>query len=166
VVVGEHADVLLRPEAEQARAKQRASRQIETTLLLLFGDSGRFLFARRQWQACQIGPGQRNGAAFGNNLGRTVFDDGEGRSQNVVAGDDLVERTPESVFVQDSLETKRARNVVNGALGRQMVEEPEPLLRERERRRLRIRPPRNRRRPTDLLPALPQPALEELTLGG
>ena len=64
----------------------------------------------------------------------------EGRAQRLVSPDDLVDSPPEDCLVDLVLDRVRRAHVEERGAGHQLVEEPEPLLRERHRRGRRAVP--------------------------
>ena len=72
----------------------------------------------------------------------------EDRAQRLVAADDPGERPRQHLRPQGAAEARRPRHVVGGARRVELVEEPEPLLGERQRRLPRLpHQRRGRRRP-------------------
>jgi hypothetical protein len=103
-------------------------------MLSLFpGESkcGGGLFSFRQ--VAQIDDIQIQMQALFDHLHRLPVHADETSSESLVAGDDLIEAACQRRDVQLAAQTHRRRDVVKGAARLQLVEEPEALLRERER---------------------------------
>ncbi len=64
---------------------------------------------------------------------RATVDGRVGGSQHLVPGDDLVERALQDVDAHTSVEAANDCNVVRPRRGLDLIEQPEPLLRERQR---------------------------------
>src|ERR1700741_2841534 len=65
-------------------------------------------------------------------LGLAVHDD-EGRAEHLVARDDAVQRAPQRLAVQLTTQPQPLGDVVGGAELAELLQEPEPLLSERQR---------------------------------
>ena len=59
---------------------------------------------------------------------------GESGPQRIVAPDDVVNRATKRLDVKGSIEVDDERNVIGGRIRRELIEKPEALLRERQRR--------------------------------
>jgi hypothetical protein len=133
--------VLVRAQPQQRRAEERPRRQVE----------GRAppppraraphrRLALRLVQPDRSSTGSANPPKGRDHLHRRAVHLGEGGAQRLVAADDLAQRALQRRHVQRAAQRAARGDVVGGAPRLQPVQEPEPLLRERERQRP-VRPP-------------------------
>ncbi len=141
VVHGEERHRLLAAGAEEPRAQERPARQVE-------GAGG---LRARQPPELRLGEprevdhldAHRLGGAHG--LHRLPVGLGEDGAEHLVAADHLGERARQRLHLQRAAQPHRDGDVVGRASGLQPVEEPEPLLRERQREPLPAQGPLHRR---------------------
>ena len=133
-MLGQQADPLRRGEPQEGGPQQRTAREIERAPRLLRRQPPRLGLPRAPRQGRQIdrrGRGMAGGAATtcaGSPAARR-----EAGAQRLVAADDLGQGRRQRRGRQRPLQPHRARQVVGRAPGLQLVEEPEPLLREGQR---------------------------------
>jgi hypothetical protein len=71
----------------------------------------------------------------GDQLAGLPVEEGEGSAEGFVAVDDLIEAGGDGVDLEGPVEFEGGGNVVGGAARLELVQEPEPLLRERQGRK-------------------------------
>ena len=111
--------------AQQCRPQQRATFQIEG-LEVLRGGFGLNVGSAR----AQIDFRVRHGHRRTDRLQQTIVRPAEGRSQDLVAADDLIEGRPQDIAAQVAFEEHPALRMIGGALALELIEKPEPFLRE------------------------------------
>ncbi|OEZ60786.1 hypothetical protein DUGA6_30110 [Duganella sp. HH105] len=133
VVHRQQNDVLRVAHAQQARADQWAGGQVERCLRLVLHQPLRLGIALRMRQVRQIGALQRQLQRRHNHLHRRAVHAGKARAQGFMAAYDLVQRALQRRRVELSVQADRRRNIVERAARLELVEEPQALLRERQR---------------------------------
>jgi hypothetical protein len=130
---GEEERVLLLAGREEERPEEGAPGQIERTPRLRPRQAPDLLFPPRGGKSAEVDPRQRQRAVPGDHLPRLAGHALEGRAQSLVPPHDLAEGGGERPCVQTAVEADGGRDVVRRAPRLELVEEPEPLLAERER---------------------------------
>ncbi len=125
--------VVVVSEAQQLGAQQRAALKVERRLRFFEREALGFRLALAFGPRAQVDEREPHLRFGGDDLTRATLDDGEGRAQDFVTADDLVDAAFERRRVERAAEAHRRRDVVGGAARHQLVEEPEALLYERER---------------------------------
>ena len=133
VVERQEEDVVLWLEAEKTRPQQGPRRQIERRLGLLARPAQRLRPALRGREPGEILDGHLQPQLRGHHGDRSAVDARKGGPQDLVAADDFVEARRERRHDQAAAQAQRARSVVERVAGLELVEKPQPLLRERER---------------------------------
>ena len=106
-----------------------------------------FVLALRCRPPLQINQWQVHRRRLGDHLYRTAILSHKTRAQCFVPGDDRVERLLQRLAIEPPVKPDRRRKVVEGAIRLQLVEKPNPLLCEGERRMTALGAPRNCRPP-------------------
>ncbi len=132
VVHRQEEDVLLGGEAEQARAEEGARGEVEGPGHLGGGGGLHGLLCLLAGGVLDV---EREVGGFVDDLHGLAVDGGEGGAEHLVAADDLAEGPREGARVERAREPEARGDVVGGARGVELVEEPEPLQCERERHR-------------------------------
>jgi hypothetical protein len=128
-------DVLVFGQAQQPAAHQRPAGEIDGAarqLARLGLDLGG---ARRGRHAAAVDQLQPRRPALGDALHGLAVALPEGAAQHLVPGDDRVEAGLEPRRVERALEPEREADVVERAVGQELVQEPQPALREGHRPR-------------------------------
>ena len=127
-------DVLLRGQPQQGDAQERPAGQVEGTPRLLGRQPPRLRLPITFRQTAQVDDRQVQRQIGGDSLGRLSPFGGEGRPQNLVPADDLLQALFQRRSASSSAgQANGGRNVVGRAAGLPLVEEPEALLGEGER---------------------------------
>ncbi|OEZ49779.1 hypothetical protein DUGA6_62640 [Duganella sp. HH105] len=129
-------DVLRVAQTQQARADQWAGGQVERCLRLVLYQPLRLGIALRMRQVRQIGRLQHQLQCRCDHLHRRAVHAGKAGTQGFVAAHDLVQRALQRRHVELSVQADRRRNIVERAARLELVEEPQALLRERQRHTL------------------------------
>ncbi len=140
MVLGNEQGVLLLARPHQEGAQQRPPRQVERAPALLQDEPPELALAVRLRQPAQLHHRERHGAGRGDHLHRLAADHGEDGAQPLVPAYDLGEGAPQRPGVQPAAQPLEVGEVVGGVAGLELVQEPEPLLREGQRRRAAARP--------------------------
>jgi hypothetical protein len=143
VVHEDQERVFLGSGAHEESSKQRAGRQVER-LRRHLGDvlHHRALpLGRRQCR--EVHDREREGRRRRDQLAGLTAIGGERGAQRFVAGDDRIQRSLERFEVQRAGEMQDERDAVQRRIRLELVQEPEPLLSERERDDVSPRPTRN-----------------------
>jgi len=133
VVHGEEHHVVVRGAPEDENPPQRGPGEVEGELRRPGRPATELALHETLRQALEVDARHRPPAVGLDDLGRIVVDQGEAGPQGLVAPDDLVQGRAQHSKVQVCLERQQAGQVVGGALGGELVDEPEPLLGEGER---------------------------------
>ncbi len=136
VMQGEESDVARGVQAQQRGAQQRPARQVERAHRLLGGEPQGLRLARLLRQAREVDAGKRQRGRRGDPLHRlsvSIVRRPEGRPQRLVPRHHLLQAGGEGRAVERAGEQDRGRQVVGRVPRLELVEEPEPLLREGER---------------------------------
>ncbi len=148
--------MILVPEREQASADERASAEIEGP----FGLLGRRLAHRRvpvlESERAQIGLEEIEGEIRMNHRARLTIHRCERRPQDLVAPHDLGESARQRRSIERALDARAEEHEIRRIAGIELRQEPEPLLRERERRLLLSAGPHQRRHGVASSCALPR----------
>ena len=132
-MLGHQQHVFVFGQAQQASADQRAERQVERRPRLLGADPRDLAVARVAVESAEVvfGQGEADLGRRDELAGRAVAGD-HPRAQALVAGDHAVQGRLQSLDVQAAAQAQRRGNVVGRARRlAELVEEPQPLLRER-----------------------------------
>ena len=162
--VEEH--VVVRAEPDQEGAQHGVDPEIERMLGLGVQQALQLGVALVLRQVGEIDDLELDDADVLDDLHRTVVDEVVPRAEDLVAGDETFEGALKNVRVDRALEAECRRCVVGDALSLELAQEPEELLRVRERGRHVGPAPRNARVGRDRGAALEQPALQKLALRG
>ncbi|OEZ49229.1 hypothetical protein DUGA6_62980 [Duganella sp. HH105] len=133
VVHRQQHDMLGLGQAQQARPDQRAVGQVERRLRLVLHQPLRLGLALRLRQVRQVLRFQRQFQHRRDHLHRRAVHAAEAGAQRLVPAHDLVDRAPQGRHVQRADQAYRQRNVIKPAARLQLVDEPQALLRERQR---------------------------------
>ncbi len=135
VVDGHEEHALARREADQAGARERTPGEVEGPGALLARDLREARGPRGALEALLVAFLDRHRRRGGDDLRGLVAGEHERGPERLVAPHDLVEAPAEGALVERAREAERDQDGVGGARGVELVEEPEPLLRGRERAR-------------------------------
>ncbi len=135
---GQQERVVVGRQAHEPGAHERRVGQVEGFLRFFCGDAkdGLLPLCLRQCGQVVLRHIQRDPRAVRRRddlLGHAV-DRREARAERIVAGDDGIERGCQRGDVQDAAQPDRLGDIVERAVWLELVEEPQPLLREGERR--------------------------------
>jgi hypothetical protein len=133
VVHREEQHVLLGAQPQQRRAEERSRGEVERPPRLLADAPPERRLAIRAAERRQVLHRQGKGAEGRDHLHRRAVHLGEDRPQRLVTPDDLAQAPLQRRLVQRTLQAPCPGDVVDGASRLQPVDEPEPLLRERQR---------------------------------
>ncbi len=160
VVAEEEEAVLLLPQPQQEGPRHRAVDEVERPPRLPRRQTVRLHPRRHGRQRREVGPGEPGGTERRHDLARLpVRTLGEGGAQGLVAAEHLVQGARQGRLVERAVQPERHRQVVDRRARIEPVEEPEPLLGEGERQRLRAGGLDERRPRRELRPR-PQPLLD------
>ncbi len=134
MVLADQQGVVLPVPPHEHGAQQRAPRQVEGARALLQGEPPQLAVAVRLRQAAQLHQGERHGPRRGDHLHRLALRGAEDGAQSLVAADHLAEGAPQRPGVHPAAQPEEVGEVVGGIAGLQLVQEPEPLLGEGQRR--------------------------------
>ena len=138
VVADDDECVVTLGEPDQAGAAQRTLDEVERGPDLLAEATRKLRLARRLGHAREIGRRERELAARRDPLPRLAIDRMERRAQNLVAVHHVLQRAPQSGNVELAGDAPSDPDVVVGAAGLELVEEPQTRLSGRRRRRLEV----------------------------
>ncbi len=149
VVHDEEQQVVGGAQAQQADPQQRPARQVEGAARLLPREALGLGSLPRSCQRREIDRRhpQRRPLRRRDHLHRLARDDAERGAQRLVAADRRDERRGQRRRPQVPTQPQHRREVVDRVARRQLIEEPEPLLREGERQIAVARRRRDRRQP-------------------
>ena len=125
--------MLVAGQAQERGAHQRPAFQVEGGPRLVRRQSSRLELPFLGGQAPEILDGQREVKDRGDDLCRLALGRPEGGAQRLVAPHDLVQAAAQSLRVERAPQAQRGRDVVEGAAGLELVEEPQTLLGEGQR---------------------------------
>jgi hypothetical protein len=128
VVDGQHQNVLVAAQPQQANPNWGALRQVERFLALLGHESSGFPFPLLGLKGGEVNRAEVEDERWSDDLGRIVAHPGEGRSKNLVSSDNLVEGLLKSLSVQVALEPHCARDIVDRVARGELVQKPQALL--------------------------------------
>ncbi len=134
----EQRPVHLFAEPEKGGPQERPPGEVKWPQGFLTGQPHRLRIARPPFKPRELDQGHRHcqSARLGrHHLRRLAVEHGEARAERRVAPHDLAEARRERLRVEPTAQFERPRQVVGGAPGLQLIEKPEPLLGEGERRR-------------------------------
>ena len=132
----EQQQVLIRSRPDQPQAHHWIARQIERGRHHRCPALADGVTARRLRQRRQIVDRNRHRLRRLDPLQRHAVLLDVGRAQRRVATHDFTERPGERLDIERAGQTPPVRDVIRGELRQQLVQEPQPLLRKRERCRL------------------------------
>jgi hypothetical protein len=136
VVHGEEHHVVGCVQDEQRGAQQRPARQVEGVRRLGVAQAPRLPLAVGRRQAGKVHGGEAGGGGGQDHLhGLALAGRGEDGAQRLVPADDLAQGAPQRAGIQRAAEPHPRGHVVGGAAGVELVDEPQALLRERQRHR-------------------------------
>ena len=136
MVKGNHNHMVAATEAHQPGAYQRTCGQVERDLCFVAYQLQCAFVAHRMRQVGQVGQRERKLACRGHQLDRLTIDHGEAGTQGLVAADDLIERPGKRRHIKLAGQPQGRWNVVKGVAGLKLIEEPQALLRVRQRQGL------------------------------
>ena len=119
-------------ELQQADPQQRPMRQIERRDGVGVGAAADFAGLRGFRQAGQVVKRPGEGVCRQQRNARLALAQRERRAQAVVPVDQPIQAGPQRDHVQRSVQAERGRHVVGGAGSLELLDEPQPLLRERQ----------------------------------
>src|SRR6185437_14226289 len=129
----EEPHVLLLAEPYQRASQQRTAVQIERPPGFFSGEPLNLGLLLVPGQLTQVHHRERQSQGRSDNLNRTSIHYRKGRPQGFMALHDFVKTAFQSGRVKRSLETDGGGNIVGGVVRRQSIDEPQALLRKRER---------------------------------
>src|SRR5581483_8656169 len=132
-VHGHTQPILGIPEAPKCDPPHEISREIERRRTLLERNAADLLVLHRRRRSSQVREGDAYARCCMDQLFAAVARSAIRAAQDGVPCHDLVEGAPQGVAIERAGEAQRDRRVVSGADAFEMVEEPQALLRERER---------------------------------
>jgi hypothetical protein len=124
--------VLLRTELQQGHANQRAACQVEGPSRVLGGEAKHLGLTSTRRELGEVDAGEA-GRRLGDELDGAAVDGREVSAKRLVALDEEEKGLLESVTVEGPVDTEDGGDVVGGAAGLELVEEPQALLGEGER---------------------------------
>src|SRR5581483_8129903 len=122
-------------ELEEPRPEQGPASQVERSPGLFSDQPLGLLVALAFRELAEVHERQREPRGGAHDLGRLPVDQLERGSQRLVPAQDLVQAPLQRRYVDRSAQRQRDRDVVGGGARGELLEEPEPLLGERERQR-------------------------------
>ncbi len=134
VVHVEQQQVLVGTAPHQRGAGERPADEIERGDGVVAHQPRDLGLARRRRQDREVDERQREGGRRGDELHRLAAALGEGGAQRFVTARDFAQGTAQQRHTQLSVQPRCARHVVGRSPRLELVEEPQPLLRERQRR--------------------------------
>ncbi len=134
VVHRQQQHVVVVGQAQQRAPQKRPARQVERTPGLVGGEALRPVHRVRS--ATQVYERQRHRRVRTDELHRNAAALAEDRAQRLVPPHHLAEARPQGGDVQHTAQAQGVGHVVRGAARIQPVHHPQPLLRERQRRRV------------------------------
>ncbi len=129
----QHVGALGQPQ--QHHAQQRTGLQVEGMSRLREGVVAGLVFTPRLGHTAQVHHRQRHGERGGDELHGLAVSGGHRGAQRLVALDEDVEAALQHGHVQRPLQPEGGGDVVDGACGLKLLEEPQALLGEGQRRR-------------------------------
>ncbi len=128
VVLGEHQDVLPRPQLEQGRAKERAAHQVEGAERLVTHPAAEV--SLRLGLLGQVRHRQRHGRGRADDLHGAARALAEGGAQRFVPAHQLRQAPLQGAHLQRTRQAECDWEVVEGAARFELVQEPQALLRQ------------------------------------
>jgi hypothetical protein len=132
-------DVVALRQPQQHAAQQQTLLEVERAARLLTDQGRHQCIAPAFRQPGQIDYAQRKGFRRPDHLNRCVILDREDRAERLVAAHDLTDAESQRPCIQRPFDAQRRRDVVERAARFELIDEPEPLLREGEEKRVRPR---------------------------
>jgi hypothetical protein len=132
---GDEQRMIVVCQPDEAAADQRPARQVERRRGLVQCQAPQLVLHVRALAQVMILQDDALPLRRRDPLHRLPIDRREARPQHLVPRDDAVERTRQRVPVQRATQPQTDREMVGRAGPAQLLEEPEPLLRERKRDR-------------------------------
>ncbi len=129
----QHQHVLLFGQSQQRHPQQRSVLQIEGPLRLLLHEPHGLRFAHVSRHRAQVLHPEGEQRLRGDDLDGNLTPGAERRAQGFMPADQFLEAPLEHAHVQRALRTHHGWHVVEGASRLQSVQEPQSLLRERQR---------------------------------
>ncbi|PBJ04964.1 hypothetical protein BSF43_41360 [Pseudomonas ogarae] len=129
---GDAEYVLARRQAQQARTQQRWAGQVERLLEGVLQGSELRASASGGGQARQVFEGQRDVQRWADALARHAVGVVDAGAQDFVAHQQAVQAGVQRLDVEFTLEVQGERDVEQGGARRQLLDEPQALLRERQ----------------------------------
>jgi hypothetical protein len=130
VVQRHEHDVFGLAEAQQPHPEGRPAAEVERPSRLFGGQALGLCF--RVLPAAQVFRPETHRPGGVDELPRLPVDLDEAGAQRLVAAHDLGQRALQRRPVEPAADSHRQRHVVDGAAGRELVDKPQPRLRERE----------------------------------
>src|SRR5262249_41888339 len=112
----------------QAEPPERTTCQIERPCSLLGREPLRAARAPALRQSLQVDHGELDRLAFANDLERPSLHRDKCRAQRLMAGDDSLQRAPQCADVERASHSQGRGDAIEGTLGLQLSQEPQPLL--------------------------------------
>ncbi len=134
MVHSQQQQVLLFFKLDKSKAKERAARQIKRPFRFVVRHSLRFRLALRLRQATQVNYFDFPWLRLFDHLHRFAIDAVKRGAQTFMTTDEFIQAALESKKIEWTTEVMDVRNVVDSGVGFQLVQEPQSLLRERERK--------------------------------
>ena len=125
--------VLIVFQPEQRDAQSHVTCQIERTLLLGISQPFPFVVARLDWEGTQVSDDEFDGNGRTDDLRRFSLAQDDRRAKAFVAADDFAKGVPQCRHVQRAADLPDTDFVVRGLFGPQPLQQPQPLLRDRQR---------------------------------
>ncbi len=133
VMQGDAQHMFARRQAQQARTQQRWVGQVERLLEGVLQGIELRAGAGGGGQARQVFEGQRDIQGWADALARHTVDAVDAGAQDFVAHQQVVQAGVQRLDVEFTLEVQGERDVEQGGARRQLFDEPQTLLRERQR---------------------------------
>jgi hypothetical protein len=120
-------------EPQHLDARQRSAREVIRALALVDGQPDRLCLAPLARQPPEVGVRNRQPEVLADDLARLPVVERQDRAQHLVAGEHRIDRALEHAGVEAAAMADRRLDVVERVAGAEAIEEPQALLRERER---------------------------------
>ena len=137
-------DVLLRPEPDQRPANEGQLREIEGFAEFFVERPAELAFPFTLRKILQVDYGERSGSGLMDLLDGSRLDRRKGGPIDLVPPHDFIEGSPKDVRIDASQEAKSRLKVIGAVVGLEALQEPDVLLRQRERDVSGARSPRDR----------------------
>jgi hypothetical protein len=143
MVHGEERHVFTLSQSQEGSSPEWAARQIEWALRLFLGQKPDLSLPLPLFRSAQFDQRQRHLCRRIDHLDRRISPKRKGGPQEIVPPGDLSQCSPQHFEVQLPAQPQGERDVIDRAIRYQPIEEPQSLLRERERRPIPDRTPGN-----------------------